>query len=401
MEYIIINAIIYGVTLIIYWRYNRRIDLGFLILAVFTIVAILAIPNHFFLDTLYKRSISLIPFIYLYVTFLLFIRPYLGVNLPNSIGLRSLRKLTGIMYLYIFSSLISVYAVLPYAIKNIDSGEWNQVRNDLYSDEFAAYYSNSFEHLMLVISQYINSLAILTFFYFLSLQKFSKKFMFLLGLSCILPVLLVSVVTSSRGTLVGLLMQCLAGYIIFKTQIPIRIKKVIYISFIATIVVFLIFSIAVTNSRFGEDSGYDYSSSFSLLDYFGQPMLVFNHGIASMHDYANGKYFFGYILDAFQMDTNINEKLLGGNYGQGFMTFIGTFYIDFGPLGTVLLSLILSYFISKNIKGKIIYFENIFLYFFFYNFFLQGVFVTAPSSIINWLLAFLLYFYLKFSRNYA
>lgn len=403
MDYVIINAIIYVVTVLIYWRYRKQFDLGFFILIVFASIAVLAIPHHFFLDSLYKRSISFLPFIYLYVVLLLFIRPYFGFNLTSKIKARSIKKLERLVYLFVIASFISIYAVLPFALANIESGEWSQVRNELYEDDLVIYYSNFLEHLMLIINQYLRLIAILILFYFIGLQKHSVALMILLGLSCVIPTLLVSVVTSSRGTLVGLMMEFVAGFIIFKQQIPPSIKKIIYFSFLITIAVFLIFSIAVTDSRFGQDSGYDYSSSFSVLDYFGQPMLVFNDGIASMHNYANGKYFFKFIFDALSINSDINQYKLGGNWGLSFFTFIGAFYIDFGPFGTFFLALILSYFILKNIKRRVIYFENLYLYYFFYIFFLEGVFVTGYSSILTWIFAFIIYFFLrttKITKNY-
>lgn len=402
MEYVIINAILYILTLFIYWRKSQAVDLGFVILTVFTIIAVLGVFNFYLLDALYKRTITFPPFVYLFIVLLMFIRPYLLVNYEDKIiKVRSLKKIEIIIYLYILSSFISVFIILPNVLKNISSGEWSQIRNDLYSDDLPVFYNNFIEHIALVFNQYFRLLSILVFFYFITLKKYSAKFLIVLGLSCVLPVFLMSVATSSRGVIVNLTMQLVTAYLLFKKHIPTKINRIFYFLAIFFIAIFLIYSIQVTNSRFGDDSGYQYSSNYSLLDYFGQPMLVFNDGVAGMYDFANGKYFFQFFLDILGLDSSFSQKDLGGSWGTGFFTFIGSFYIDFGPIGTFIIALFLPIFIKKNISGKFIYFENLFLYYFFYLFFLEGVFVTGDGAVLPWFFTILIYLFLKTSKRYG
>lgn len=402
MEYVIVNGVIYIATLLIYWRYKRRFDLGFLIIAAFAFIALLAIPHHYFLGSLYKRTISVLPFIYLYVVLLLFIRPYIRANknIVNNVIVPNQRKLKLIANLFIISAVVSTYVLLPLAIKNIGSGEWNEIRNELYAEENTMPYENFFEHIMMIYNQYFRLISILIFFYFITTQKQGKLFLIFLALSIVVPTFLVSINIASRGMIINLSMELLAGFILFSNGISSKIKKKIYLFAFIFIAVFLVYSMAVTDSRFGDETGYEYSANFSLLDYFGQPMLVFNDAIASMHDYANGKYFFKFIFDLFSIDSDINQHQLGGNWGVSFFTFIGALYIDFGPFGTFFLALILPYYINRNINGRAIYFENIYLYYFFYIFFLEGVFVTGYSSIIGLMFTFVIYLFLKTQKQY-
>lgn len=400
MEYVIINALLYTVALLIYWRYKHQIDLGFIVLASLTIIGILGIPTYYLLNFLVQRNITLLPYLYLFIVILLFIRPYLSTkgDLFDRIKVKSQNKIELIAYLFIISSFFSFYILLPIALQNIKDGDWNQIRNELYNGDVDIIYKNSFERILLIFNQYFRLISIIIFYYYLTFQKKSKMIIFLLGLSCVIPTVLSSISIASRGMIVNLLIEFLAGFVLFKKSLPNSIIKSLYIISIFIVSLLLFYSIVVTNSRFGENSS-QYStgltSSLSLLDYFGHPMLTFNDGIASMHKYANGKYFFHYILDALKIDADINQSELGGNWGTSFFTFVGAFYIDFGPWGTLLLSIILPYFIKKNIMGDVIYFENLFLYYFFYIFFLEGIFVTGQSAIIPWLFASLIYLFLK------
>lgn len=398
MEYIIFNALLYLFTLIVYWIIKRKFNLGFLILTAYTLIASLAIPYDYFLGLLYPHDVTLLPFVYLFIVLLIFIRPYLKYdeNLVDKIKVRSVNKLKIIAYLFILSMFFSAYILLPEAIKNIEGGEWQDVRNELYSGDLeVAKYSNFLEQIMLIYNQYFRLVSIVIFFYFLTLKKQNRLFIVLLGLSCFVPIMLMSICTSSRGMMANLFLEFLAGFFLFKSQLSVAIKKKLYkvgLIFVSTI---LVYSIAVTISRFGEETNYG-SSELSLLDYFGQPMLVFNDGVADMDSYANGKYFFKILLEILGYDATYDQVRMGGHWGFGFYTFIGSFFIDFGPIGTFIIALFFPILIKRNVDGKVIYFENLFLFYFFFIFFLEGVFVTGESSIIAWLFAMVVYLFLKF-----
>lgn len=397
MEFIIFNALLYLITLIVYWKIKCRFDLGFLILVAYALIASLAIPYDYFLGSIYPHEVTLLPFVYLFIVLLIFIRPYLKYDesIVERLKVRSLTKLKIIAYLLILSMFFSAYILLPEAIKNVQGGEWRNVRNELYSGDLeVVMYNNFIEKIMLIYNQYFRVLSILIFFYFLTLKRQSKIFIFLLGLSCFVPIMLMSICTSSRGMMLNVFLEFAAGFILFKPQFTEATKKKIYTTGIVFVSIILIYSIAVTVSRFGEETSYG-SSELSLLDYFGQPMVVFNDGVFDMYSFANGKYFFKLLFEILGFDSTYDQIRMGGHWGVGFYTFIGAFFIDFGPIGTLIIALVFPFFIKKNVDRKVIYFENLFLYFFFFLFFLEGVFVTGESSVISWLFAITAYLFLK------
>jgi oligosaccharide repeat unit polymerase len=397
MEIVIFNALLYTSTFLIYLVNKKSFDLGLLFLFIYSVVAIVAIPHHFFLDIIYKRDISILPFIYLFFVFLLFFRPYLGWNMKNVVLVRSMEKLRFLAFIYFISSIIAVKLMAPTALANLQSGEWGKIRQEIYTTDKVLLYENGFEHLMLLINQYLRGFVILVFFQFIYLRKIGALYTCLLGFSLIIPVFLISMIQSSRGMLIDISLELLAAYVIFKNFLPTFARKIIRLGALISLFGVLSFSFAVTNSRFGENSGAEVSTIFSLLDYFGQPMLVFNHGVAGMEGFANGKYFFSYILDMFEINTEFNEVELGGKFGQGFMTFVGNFFIDFGPWLTLGIAGFIPIFINNMVRKEIIYIENLFLFYYFYCYFLKGIFVVAPGSIVGWLIAIFIYLFNRIS----
>ena len=50
MDLVIFNAILYLSTAVIYFYKRRVIDIGFILLSIYSFVAIMAIPCHYFLN---------------------------------------------------------------------------------------------------------------------------------------------------------------------------------------------------------------------------------------------------------------------------------------------------------------------------------------------------------------
>ncbi|MDC0371987.1 hypothetical protein OAM48_05240, partial [Flavobacteriaceae bacterium] len=149
-----------------------------------------------------------------------------------------------------------------------------------------------------------------------------------------------------------------------------------------------IYVTAVTVSRFGTDN------QSSLLYYISHSFMTFNYGVFdTIVNFADGKYFFNFFFD----NPEINYRYLGTHFETKFMTFIGTLYIDFGPIGTFLISLIApTFFILK--KQKLIYFSDLYLHIVYFNYLVSGVFVIGSGNVLSWIIALLILFTLKIFR---
>ena len=400
MDLVIFNAILYLSTAVIYFYKRRVIDIGFILLSIYSFVAIMAIPCHYFLNVLWQRNITLFPFLYLYIVLLLFFRAYL---LPTDelclrIKERNLNKLKLLAVIYIMSSVVVVILLLPQVFTNIVSGAWNEVRENLYEEGVSIPYYSPIDFLMMNFTNYSSSFMILLFFYFLAYQKVSKTFLFYFGLSILETRFSLALFMSSRGLLVEFILSIIVCFYLFKAKFTNSLLRHIKLLFGVLLFLILLYSFSVTASRFGDETDKlpeEYSQNISLVDYFGQSFLVFNSGVYPMHTYANGKYMLKYLYSIAGEDTSIEQNVLGASYGTGFFTFVGALYIDFGPFFTILCALLFPLFLKKRVTKRVIYLEDMYLYFFFLNLMLMGVFVIGSGVILSIIFAFIMYAYLR------
>ena len=97
----------------------------------------------------------------------------------------------------------------------------------------------------------------------------------------------------------------------------------------------------------------------------------------------------------------INLKSLGYTGGSGFYTFIGDFYIDFGPIGTFLLALVVSIFLRHFTKKANKKLSDLVLIVFFANYFMTGVFVIGSGSALSWIMCGVVYLIVRNAENYS
>jgi oligosaccharide repeat unit polymerase len=153
---------------------------------------------------------------------------------------------------------------------------------------------------------------------------------------------------------------------------------------------FFLYSIAVTVSRFGDNA-----KGSSLLSYFGHSMLTFNYGLAdSIHTYMNGEYFFSWFFDKLGLTQygGVEHSVLGTHFGTAFYTFVGAWYLDFGPLGTFIIAIIFPFIISLCFRyKKSVDIADIYMFLFYMDYLVMGVFVIGRGNALVWLMAFLIY----------
>ena len=109
MEQAIINSALYIITLIIYVFIRRKIDVGFVILSLYSITAILCVL--FLKGHQNEWKLNLWSFIYLYVIVILAIRPFLidTSSYVNKIKIRNIKIANIFIFIYCFCAFIDIY----------------------------------------------------------------------------------------------------------------------------------------------------------------------------------------------------------------------------------------------------------------------------------------------------
>jgi len=389
MGYVIINALLYVFALFIYSFKRKKIDGGFILLATYTFIAIIGLA--LFVSDPSEWHLKLWPFIYLFVICLLFFRQFFfdSDNLYKKFMKPNMKVLSIFSILYIICSLISIYYGLGSAAKNLAENAFNEA----YADNAVGsvvLYSNQIERFAKIFAQYLQPIAMLTVFYYLTLQNVKPLKIILLTLAVILPTLVSSVIIGNRSMIVQFLILLLICYFIFHRGISKKRKKIIMIpSLLFVLLVFALLT-SVTVSRFGEEKG-----TSSVFFYLGHSMLTFNYGITdTIQDYSYGKYFFSWFIDFFGGNSKIGN--LGTHCDGAFFTFVGPLYMDFGPVGTFIIAMIVPSFISRFFKHKKhTDMANIYMYVFSLNHITYGSLVVGSGSSLIWMMAFIIYGVLK------
>jgi oligosaccharide repeat unit polymerase len=387
MELVLLNAFLYISALVVYYyRYRKILHAGFIVLAVYAIVSIACVINYAAEPVVWR--LTLWPFIFLFVVCVLSFRPYFNnVDVGKRIVIRDPRKLYVFCYIYILSAFVVVAISWESFINNLLIGDWY----DLYKNERGTIgYTSQIERFIRIFVSYAQLIAMCSFFYCLTeVKKKNILFFIFLALAIILPVFMGAARIGSRGLVLTLVVKMMICYIIFANRISAKIKKYILIASILVLLCLLYYALDVTESRFTRTRG----TSESLRFYFGHSMLTFNYGIVdTIMNFMRGNY----LLEANRhLYLNGFDSYLGTHFDAKFFTFVGAYYLDWGPIGSLLIALFLPIILRRTWEKPKLYIEDVYVYLFYLAFLIDGVFVTGLGYIIAWSMMFFLYIVFK------
>lgn len=390
IEIAIFNGLLYLSAFIIYWRKHKSVDLYSSLIGVYMVVAILGCALIYTGKLNY--DLSILNFIYLFICVMLFIWPFKYARFTASnISITENRGINILLIIYFVAGCIALYYSIPRAIALAALDNWSQIRNELYNNaENVEYYGSAFEKLAKNIYNYLSPFGIVMAFYQLTKKKINILLTIAIFFVWCANSYCDSTVVASRGMIIKMAIQMLLIFLIFKNSIPRKRKKYMFITACGIIVFFTGYIIAISQSRFGDDSG------DSTLYYLGHSMLTFNQDIMTpIHDYGYGRYFFKGLCPIFGVDPNLNLASLGCTHGTAFMTFVGCFFIDFGPIGTIILGLLISVLLYQFTKKNRYYLSDIIVIAYFSIWYLNGVFVVGRNQSLLWLMLFVVYFIVR------
>lgn len=354
---------------------------------------------YIYYKTAYKEypDIGIIAFIYLFFVLMLFMKPIRKLNvekIDNSILNSAFFKV--LIFVFVCFSFYDIITSFTHTQEIIQSGAYSELRNQGYTDEDSIeLYANGYQRIAKNVCGYLKPLAIVYFFSMLNTNKPKKLLMSLVIISIVVPSFIAAVSDASRGMIVSLVFQLYIGYLLFNKSIPSHRKKYIFFSAVGIIAVFLLYTIAVTVSRFGDES------NDSLLMYFGHSMLSFNDGIYnSMTQYSCGSKFFDWFISLFGMESFFPHAI-GVNHPGSFVTFIGSLFIDFGPIGTIFVALLAQIIVNRFFIKRQIKLSDGIIIIFYCTTIANGVFVSPRNRALSWVMIFVVYYIVKFGERYS
>lgn len=391
MGYTIINAILFLGLFVFFLRKDKTLSPKIVLLSVYAIISIMACL--FYYDYQDYKYIELWPYLFLFSTCFIYFYPLFNSNVEKSIKYVNIS--TGIKFLialYIIFAIIRIVQLAPITVTNITAGDWMLIKENANEGDIGV--TNN-------IIQFIAKIYLLTFmpamlvyvFYTFTQKRYSVLISSLMLLIAVTPDIMNSLLFAYRGGLFTTVFNVFVIYLLFYKEIPYKKRK--FLNGAMSIIGFFIgvLLLIISLSRFGDDN-----TGNSLISYTGQPMLVFNGGIATrIHDYADGAYFFQCFNNKTRDDIWVDSKFgTSTNDGSFLNTFVGVSYIDFGPILTLIIAVIVSLILSRIFKKKNIKFADLYLYSFYYNYLFLGVFHSSIGFARNVILMLLMYFSLLF-----
>lgn len=385
MFLLIINVLLYLGLLLYQWRRKKRLDCGVVITAHWSLVAIMAIPFYLSEINYWQGHLSLWPFIYLFITFIIYVRYFIndkdiGKSMKDIVKYRS-SAFDIMCYLYLAAVLLNAYND-DISLSMISTSNLMKNGADLYADHFEreVVYKGFLDHLSHSYEYY--AYVIVLIYSFNSLCQGRNKFALIMMGFVFVNAALKSSLTGTRGSLVAVITLYLGLYSLYYNFFTKKINRQFLIFAAVFGALGGTYLFALTFSRFDQTQ---MGSGGSVVSYLGQSMLYFDYGIAdSDHGYYYGIRTFKNLAKNFGIpvpEMLDSDVLLGTHFGTAFVTNIGMLTLDFGLLGTMLFGMLLPWLLRKLYlyKGKLTI-PGLYFYIFFYNRMINGAFVNGSGS---------------------
>lgn len=389
---VVVNCLLYLILLLTYSMKKKGLDFYKIIVSLFFMTSVLCLLNYA-QNPLSYPTLSLFPFLFMFIVLTILFQPLRGFDQDKKVlGLYDNKALVIFAWIYVALALIEVTMSLNDTITRFQEGDWGLLRNQLYADEEnIELYENQWQRLVKNLLSYTGPFAMVYAFYSLTQSGKRRLLTFMLFFSLVVPDFIAATVVASRGHVFALVLRLFMGYWMFRNFIPQKRKRFFWVLGIVLGVLFLIYSIIVSVSRFGEDN-----AGNSIFEYFGHSMLTFNNDMFyKMHDFAYGRRFFGWFIDAFGGNSYFDFAKAGSTHGTAFYTIVGDIFVDWGYYLTIPVAIIACLIGSYFTRKKTLRFSDFIVIFFYINTLTMGLFSFHGGRALAWVMTFVLYFLVR------
>lgn len=407
-EYICLTLYVASILIVFILHLKRNLfDAGSFLLFVYLVCSVVS----FVLYSAQPRvwSITLLPFVYLFILFLISIKPILQFDISRILSIQKppMTVINVVSLLYILCTLLSIKGsfsnIGTRIVLLITDTSAGQV---LYSESAAMAESSgkSLSNIFAVLANILYNFEVLVFFYLLTVEN---KTFFQKCIANVLPIplfigLISSLLAGGRSEVVSRGMLIAATYFLLKTFMKPKIKKIIKNIGLVIIVIVVVPFFTLTASRFGTVNG---GIESSIMSYTGQNILNFNTYAFDNNGIRYGDRTIPLFKKLFLFedvpDNFIERRQKYPNLkinDEKFVTYIGDFVLDFGPLIAFLIISLFSIFVNimTKIRGLSYPFYKLILLHFLLSIIAQGIFLYRYADISGNLVAFFYFFMFMF-----
>lgn len=394
----------------IWYHYKRMtIDAGSTIIIAYVLYAYISIKsiNDPIFSMEYK-PLKIFPYIYLYVMMMIALAPPIYYHLHPSTTLEApnTRTLHWLGWLIIICAILLIPGIMENGSGGIsklltDSDAGKDAYNEALRESKDS--GSAIRNLPAIIYNSMSDLSTFLLFFFLTQKKRNKLLIGGLFLSMFVGIAM-PLMQGQRGGVIVSVSTAIVGYLIFRPYINKAINRIIQIVGAVCLGIIAIPIIAITISRFGNESA---GVNSYLNWYIGQGSLYFNNYALDDGGIRYGDRtlnLFKRVIDP-ETSKNFNERRekyhnLEMN-DEKFTTFVGDFTIDFGPTCAFVIFLLFNIWVLLKIRtdGETIKLHQLLLIFFCACVSIQGgmsLFTFADTSNLRIITIFSLYAYLRY-----
>lgn len=389
---ILLNCVLLVTLYLAYIRRREVFSIGgiiFFLYAISSVCALLIVKDISFLRNL---EFTFYPVLYFFTAFVVFSWPFWNCdkNITEKLNASDYDYKPLVLF-YIFAAIVETILVVP-KIRLMDFADLALAYSLVWEDVDAnqLYEGGLFQGIVFNTISYFRFPMIIIFFTYLSRKDVSKLLKISLFLAIFVPNLLWAIRTVSRAKLVLLFIPFLFCYILFKEQLSSKIKKNINITLVSFSTLLIAFFFILTLGRFSDNA------SDSLLYYLGHPSLIYNGATVSVSEgNMGGQIYLDWFYDKFGWKTlGDADDVIGTTAEASFKTFIGTRYIDFGPIGAILYGIFLSSILAHLLKKRRLGVAELYIYILYANWLFIGAFYDDLKA-VSWIMAAFIYVVLK------
>ncbi len=364
MDYLFLwlYALIWLFVLLIVLRKYSINNIGSAYVLFYSILCILAL-HIFYNDEIFKRfnGQSFISLVYLLVFLILFIRPLLKLDKICPVLVHPSGRIMPVIYIVVIVfSLLGLPEIISNFISGLvmlatDEGYGQQLYHELRnSDAMVGNASHSVISYISVVSNFARGLAPFLFLYYLSTKKINSILFIGLFLSTFIS-FMSSISSGSRSAILTLALNIFFMYLFMRKYYSHRILRVfkpLLIGAASVIGAAFLFLTVSRTTTIGE------GPIFFAERYAAQSILEFGKNGLDPGGCRYGDRTFPLIKSIFTKDvardyySRLNKYQNLKTDESSFITFVGDFTVDYGPIGGAVVMLLMISFFSISLKRK-------------------------------------------------
>lgn len=339
--------------------------------------------ERFFSYRLDYKSVTIVPYVYMYVTVFLLLLPFKYIKrsgrfLNEKLDNKAITSIVNLcMYFLIFYTGIKLITFFKFNDYSLLERREMSVTGVGFINRDKNPYFWLLDYMSGIIHTVVYPFIILYVCKYYTLYKIKTKRALVCVSLCVIGPCASYFMASNRSSIFFLFVNIIFFFLLFLNDFSKQTKKGVYKAIIALLIPLTLYSFFISKERY-EDS--DINMEYGILSYFGEAfpnlgIMVYNN--VSMHTFGM-IYFSDYVRLVFDNIPTIEDGLTGfyeywtaitGVRMLVFKTLFGDLYIEFGEIGAILFMLILSgvmcLFAKKTRCPSFMYYSIMYIYFSF------------------------------------